>query len=45
MIKYELSNDYGYNIDGRENRITEETVVKKLNCHNSKNMTNKPLKN
>lgn len=45
MIKYELSNDYGYNIDGKENRVTDNEIIKKVSCHDSKNINNKSLKN
>lgn len=34
-LKYELSNEYGYNLDGRKNHITEEQLVKKVCDHKS----------
>lgn len=33
VLKYELSNEYGYNLDGTENKITEEKIFKKTCDH------------
>ncbi len=39
VLKYELCNDYGYNLDGRKTHMTDNDIIKKV-CNHRYHETN-----
>ncbi len=41
VLKYELCNDYGFNLDGKENRLTDDEIIKKTCNHRNRETSSK----